>query len=80
MPKPNIRRNPILKDDEAVARFSELPAESKTALHDFLKWLYPYAREKAEFTWRHYKPAEAVYWKTVASWASHLAVAINRKG
>lgn len=66
-------KNPLLSDPEVNRRFASLPPEARVALKDFCRWLYGYARDHAERSWRQSKAPMAVYWKAVAAWAYHLS-------
>ena len=65
-------KNPTLTDPAVVARFRELPPEARAALRQFTAWLYGYAADQAELSWRKKKAPMAVYWSSVKAWAFHL--------
>lgn len=65
-------KNPILTDPAITARFAELPPPARQALRDFTRWLYRYAAEQSELSWRKHKAPMAVYWAAVKAWSFHL--------
>jgi hypothetical protein len=71
--KPEVR-NPVLKLP-AIAQFKALPPEARAALIAMLRDLSTDARGKAEKSWRTNKAPMAAYWKAVAVYARHLALA-----
>ena len=72
--------NEILVDPELRRRLESLPEGAREALDGFLRWLYPYARMKAEISWRRSKGPMAVYWKAIAAWSRHLRAAVRKAG
>lgn len=71
-------RNPVLALP-AAARLRALPAPAREALAAVLRDLSRDARERAEKSWRTHKAPMAAYWKAVAVYARHLAVALKKE-
>lgn len=75
--RPEVR-NPVLALP-AAARLVALPAPAREALAAVLRDLSRDARERAEKCWRTHKAPMAAYWKAVAVYARHLAVALGKE-
>lgn len=71
------RRNPILALP-AAARLDELPPEAKAALRAVLLDLADQANAEAERSWSKRKGPMAAYWRSVSTYAKHLARATAR--
>ncbi len=69
--RPEVR-NPVLALP-AVARLHALPPESRAALRAVLLDLSRDAGSRANHAWRTHKAPMALYWKTVAVYARHIA-------
>lgn len=65
-------RNPLLRLP-AAAKLAGLPAESRAALRALLLELAADAGGRAQLSWRTHKAPMALYWKTVAVYARHIA-------
>ncbi len=71
--------NPLLKLP-AARELSRLPTESRQALATVLRALRDQANTEAETAWRRRKGPMAAYWRAVATYARHLAHALERSG
>jgi hypothetical protein len=69
-------RNPVLALPSA-RRILDLPPEIRRPLGILLRELAAEADAKAEETWRARKGIMAAYWRAVATYAKHLARAID---
>lgn len=67
-------RNPILALP-AAAKIAALPAPTRAALCEILQELSGDARARADLSWRRHKAPMAVYWKSIAVYARHIAQA-----
>ncbi|MCA2998448.1 MAG: hypothetical protein ING75_07575 [Rhodocyclaceae bacterium] len=65
-------RNPLIALPSAEA-ISKLPEDSRAALRALLLDIRADARSRAEKCWRTHKAPMAVYWKSVAVHAGHIA-------
>ena len=54
-------------------RFSELSAESRTALKLALLDLRLFAAQNAKYCWSKHKAPMALYWKVISVYSGHLA-------
>jgi hypothetical protein len=72
-------RNPVITLPSA-SLLADLPPESKAAMEAILRDLSRDARERADKAWRKHKGPMAVYWKAVAVYSRHLALAMRREG
>lgn len=69
-------RNPVLALP-ATQRILDLPPEQRRPLGLLLRQLAAEADDKAEHAWRTRKGIMAAYWRAVATYAKHLAHAID---
>ncbi|WP_232445373.1 hypothetical protein [Burkholderia ubonensis] len=68
--------NPLLQLPAARDLFA-LPAESRRAVASVLRALRTQANAEAEIAWSRRKGPMAAYWRAVATYARHLAHAID---
>ncbi|OUE39372.1 hypothetical protein BZY94_30925 [Burkholderia territorii] len=71
--------NPLLRLPAARA-LTALPPESRRALSEVLRALRDQANTEAETAWKRRKGPMAAYWRAVATYARHLAHALERAG
>ncbi|MCA8331849.1 hypothetical protein [Burkholderia cepacia] len=71
--------NPLLRLPAARA-LTELPLDSRRALSKVLRALRDQANAEAEIAWKRRKGPMAAYWRAVATYARHLAHALDRTG
>jgi len=69
-------RNPVMSLPSAK-RLAELPPESRAAVEAVLRDMSRDARERADKAWRKHKAPMAAYWKAVAVYSRHLALAMR---
>jgi len=72
------RRNPVL-GLPACGDLARLSPEARTALRRVMLDLSADARRRAEKSWRSHKGPMAAYWKAVAVYARHIAVALRKE-
>ncbi|WP_081080725.1 hypothetical protein [Burkholderia cepacia] len=71
--------NPLLRLPAARA-LAALQPESRRALSTVLRALRDQANVEAEIAWKRRKGPMAAYWRAVATYARHLAHALDRAG
>ncbi|RQT08911.1 hypothetical protein DF035_00600 [Burkholderia contaminans] len=71
--------NPLLRLPAARA-LTTLPPELREALSNVLRELRDQANTEAEIAWKRRKGPMAAYWRAVATYARHLAHALQRAG
>lgn len=70
-------RNPVLALP-SMAELRALDAPARQALRSILLDLAADARIRAEASWRSHKAPMALYWKCVAVYARHIALAVPK--
>ena len=69
--------NPLLRLP-AGRRLMELPSEDRRRIAEVMRELRGQANDEAEKAWRRRKGPMAAYWRAVATYARHLAHALER--
>ena len=71
-------RNPILGLPLAIAAIASLEQPQRDALARILTALASDARKRAQASWTSHKGPMALYWKCLAVYARHIALALAK--
>lgn len=71
--------NPLLRLPAGRALL-DLPVQDRRRIEAVMRELRDQANAEAETAWRRRKGPMAAYWRTVATYARHLAHALSKEG